>query len=342
VVNCLKLNISNLRFHIDLSGLNPRVFRKMASVFSPFISNNGQLPHETLEVVPLRSERNRKEMPGLEALVRKSLQIPLYKFPFPADPEKEIEYSMRDLWTFSGDERYRLFFKELKNPGEMMVYPLSRGCLLRRQQAARSVLFLQAGFFQRPRIESIREATYIATSMALPLVDCVMLHGVGIRRDGIGHLFLGNSGSGKSTLALFSPPEEVISDDGIIVERAGSDYHLAPAPIDQSSSHRSDVRRGLCKRARLSAGFFLQKDSRVYLERVLPSEACSIILKNHIHYFRFFPQEGVEKTFSLISGVCRHVPFYRLHFRKDPSFWPMITEETSRIIQGRGDSDGLK
>ena len=170
--------------------------------------------------------------------------------------------------------------------------------------------------------------------MALPLVNGIMLHGVGVEKEGIGHLFLGLSGCGKSTVARFSPGAGLISDDGIIVQKDGPDYTLAPAPIDQSSSYRGDRMRNFLKRTRLSLGFLLEKDTRVYLDRVLPSDACSIILKNHIHYFRHFPPESAEKTFSLISGLCRRVPFYRLHFRNDPSFWSSIEEEVRGPTSG--------
>jgi hypothetical protein len=247
-----------------------------------------------------------------------------------------------DLRDFYGDSRFRLFFQVGENPGEVLIYLLDRGCLLRRPQVAGSLLFLKTGCFRRPKVASICEAIHVSTSMALPLVDGVMLHGVGIRKGETGYLFLGLSDSGKSTLARFSPPEEVISDDGIIVQRAGADFYLVHAPIDQSSRIRGVPKRSPSRKTRISMGFLLEKDSKVYLEKLAPSEVSSIILKNHIHYFRYFPSGSVRKTFSLISDLCRQVPLYRLHFKKDPSFWSSIELEMSGNTPGRGGSDGYK
>jgi hypothetical protein len=84
----------------------------------------------------------------------------------------------------------------------------------------------------------------------------------------------------------------------------------------------------------VSAGFLLEKDSRVYLERLIPSEVSSIILKNHIHYFRHFASDSVKRSFSLISDLCREVAFCRLHFTRDPSFWAVIESEMAGILQG--------
>lgn len=332
-MNPLRLKISNLLLDVDLSKFRPGVYDELCGTFAPFMAVKGPGPHETLSVMPLGATGKKRVAPGFRALMKKGLETPLHKFPFPPDPEKQVRKSLRCLRSFSRDAGFQRFLEDSENPGEAVIYPLNMGCLLRKEQPAGSALFLRTGYFRKPRIESIREATHITAAMALPLVDCMMLHGVGIRREGRGYLFLGTSGGGKTTLARFSPPGEVISDDGIIVEQEGSGYSLSQAPIDQSFSYRGPRGEYPTGGTALFMGFFLQKDRRVYLEKVLPSDACSIILKNHIHYFRSFPPWSVEKTFHLISGLCRKVPFYRLHFRKEPSFWPVILGEMSRVIQ---------
>ena len=78
-------------------------------------------------------------------------------------------------------------------------------------------------------------------------------------------------------------------------------------------------------------GFFLKKSDRVFIERVPPSEAGAVILKNHIHFFRYFPEKILEKAFYLVADLCRQIPFYRLYFRKDATFWIEIEKELSAI-----------
>jgi hypothetical protein len=330
----LHLNVARLHLHVGLRDMGGRTQARVAEAFSGFICRNGAGSHEILEVLKIGAMGKKKLAPGLDAFIRESLKVPLKKFPFPDHAELLIENSMRSLRCFTGDSRFRLFLGETEKPEETVIYPLDRGCLLRRQRTPRSVLFVKAGYFRGPSVESICNAVHITASMGLPLVDGVMLHGLGIEKQGIGYLFLGLSESGKSTIARFSPPEEVISDDGIIVQKIHPDFYLVPAPIDQASSYRGDLKRGPEAWARLSAGFLLEKDSRVYLERLLPSDACSIIMKNHIHFFRHFAAESVRKTFSLISDLCRQVPFYRLHFKRDPSFWSSILSEMSDTAAG--------
>jgi hypothetical protein len=152
----------------------------------------------------------------------------------------------------------------------------------------------------------------------------LLLHGVGIRRKGRGCLFLGLSGDGKTTIGDLSGPEEMISDDGIIVERRDKGHYLSPTPFDQKASIGMDPDASGKKRIRMAAGFLLQKDTRVSVDPILPAEACSVILKNHIHFFRYFYPETVKKAFELVVEMCRQTPFYRLHFRKEPSFWPLV------------------
>jgi len=327
----LKLNISNLHFQVESSELKPGVFRGLSEQFSSFINLNGDVPDETLEVLSFRSLEGGKIDPDTESFIKKCLMAPLKKFPFRDDPERDVEYFFGNLKSFFMDKRFRSFIEGMGGSKETIVYPVDNGCLLRKGQPSRSAFFLKTGYFRGPEIASIIKAIYISASMALPLKGSIMLHGAGIRRQGIGHLFLGLSNDGKTTISRMSLPEEVISDDGIIVTKDEKELKLESAPIDQSVSYHNYSKGRIQGKTLLSMGFFLEKDDKVYLERVPPSEACCIILKNHIHYFRYFSPRSLENTFSLISELCRRVPFYRLHFRKDPTFWPVIDKEMERI-----------
>jgi hypothetical protein len=326
----MRLKISNLVLDLVLKGLKPELCDELAEMFSPFISNNGHSPNETLDVVPLKVIMGRQARPDLVEFVRQSLKIPLSKFPFTYDIEKETDKTLKRMKRFLGHTEFNALLNGSKCPEDIVFYPLKRSCLIRKRFSAKTTLFVKSRCRKRIKLASIYGATYFTTCTALPMLDGLMMHGVGIKRKGAGCLFLGLSGYGKTTLAELSEPEQVISDDAVILGKKDSSYFMVPTPFGQLSLINQDRRSSPSVRTRLSIGFFLKKDSSVYLEKVSPVESCSFILKNHIHFFRYFSPEVVEKTFYLVTGLCRQIPFYRLHFRKDPSFWSLIEEELSK------------
>ena len=327
----MRLNISNLVLDLVLDGLKLRLCEEVAEMFSPFISHNGNSPNETLDVVPLKMIMGRQARPDLVEFVRQSLKVPLSKFPFTSDMGRETDKTLKRMKRFLGHAQFNGLLNGSACPEDILFYLLKESCLIRKRSSPKTTLFIRSRCRRRTKVASIYGGAYFTSCMALPLFDGLMMHGVGIKRNGAGCLFLGLSGYGKTTLAELSGPESVISDDAVIVEKKKSSYSLVPTPFDQLSFSDRGRRRSPSGRAWLNMGFFLKKDDEVYLEEISPVDSCSLILKNHIHFFRYFMPELVEKAFNLVTGLCLQIPFYRLHFRKDPSFWPLIEKELSKI-----------
>ena len=329
--NNLKLNISHFILDMDISRLETKLCQELELTFHPFIIRNGQSPHEMLDVIPIKTPIGKRVSPDLETFIRQSLQVPLSKFPFTGDLEREVDYGVKRLRPFSKNADFKAYISGSHDPKAVALYWLHKGCLIRKHDATTSILFLKARCKRSVKIASIYGAVYFTASVALPLLNGIMVHGVGISRRGVGLLFLGLSGAGKTTVAQLSDPAEVIADDGIIVEHKEGDYFLATAPFDQLSSCSQRGNISPDHRRRLTMGLFLKKDNRVYLEKISSLEAGSLILKNQIHFFRYFPPHIAEKTFDLVTDLCRKIPFYRLHFKKDPSFWPLVEKELSQV-----------
>jgi hypothetical protein len=331
----LKLNISRLCYQLDISGLRREIRKRLVKQFALFLNGNGNTPRETVDIIPVKMEKRYRIDPRIENLIRKNLETLSRKFPFPDNPDQVVGKWIKSIATILGNREFDLIVRKIKNPDDIIIFPVKKGCLVRDPNSLKSYLFLMTRLLRGVSISSVCDAIYFTSALAFPSVDSIMLHGVGIKDRENGYMFLGLSGSGKTTIANLSSGKDIISDDGIIVERDRSGFSMSASPIDQTSIQGDGSGGNRHGRAGLSMGFLLVKDNKNFLEKLLPENACSIILKNHIHYFRYFPNKGVEKTFYLISDLCRRVPFYLLHFKKDASFWRSIEYEISRDIKSR-------
>jgi hypothetical protein len=319
-VNSIGLSIGGL--NIRLGSTRGWVRRVVADIFSPFLGNSKEEPQETLQVLPAKTRR--RCSPGdFEPLIKESLRIPLSRFPFVSDEKWRMRYLLRRTLPFLYEEEFRKFLSHVQGAQDLTLLPFASSLLCRRDGGGehRSALFLKTWSRKKTKVASIYGSVYFVSAVGLPSVEGLLMHGVGIVEQECGLLFLGLAGDGKSTLARLSRPRKVISDDGIIVTHRGGVYELHPTPFNQ---HETDVLTPDERRPQLVMGFFLKKDEQVRIEKVSPLEACPIILKHHIHYFRYFPPEVAEQSFLLAADLCRTVPFYRLHFRKEPTFWPLV------------------
>jgi hypothetical protein len=136
-------------------------------------------------------------------------------------------------------------------------------------------------------------------------------------RDGRGYIFVGPSGAGKSTVAALSPAGSVLTDEISLVRRDGENWFAHGTPF--WGEFRAD---GANQRVPLAGIFSLAQASVNRVERLSAKQALCVLLPN-VLFFSTASRENSD-LLALLAGAAEQVPFYRLLFRKEPSFWEAI------------------
>jgi len=145
----------------------------------------------------------------------------------------------------------------------------------------------------------------------------LMVHALGVERDGRGVLFCGHSGQGKSTLAgLFSGRARILNDDRIIVRlRDGIPWiHGTPWHGDCSAVSAGG--------APLSGLYFIEHDRVDRVFGVRPAVASAMLLA------RSFPpiwsRRGMDFSLGFIERIVQAVPCARLGFTPTPAVLDLL------------------
>ncbi|MCK5552884.1 MAG: hypothetical protein KAJ09_07055 [Deltaproteobacteria bacterium] len=166
-------------------------------------------------------------------------------------------------------------------------------------------------------------ATFIRNLFTLILVlkdNGLVLHALGVLKNGEVYVFLGPSGSGKTTVAQLSPEYTILSDDIVFIKPFGRSYVVFPTPCwgDMQRGDREN------KGYPLKMMFKLVKDTGVYLKPYGLAQAISeIFTVPHI------PQDSLPMgdLLNRYQGLLRKVPCFEMHFTKDRGFWQSIESE---------------
>jgi hypothetical protein len=332
------LNIADCLLEIKFNQVKEKMAEEAMNPFLPFLHNHGRRPDEILEVVFIRSRKSVPVKLKWESLIKECVEKPFKKFPFVHSYPSNGSNLFKMIGPYLQNENFNQFLEQMINPKELIVFIIPHGLLLKDKGRAHSCLLLKPAISRQKPLRSMSPAVYFLIAQILPEFNSIMLHGVGIRRKGQELLFLGGPGNGKSTLAKLLDQGDIISDDAIIVKQNDSRLSLQPSPFNQNSNSNSSRSYMHFPRSskELIAGFFLEKSENNFLTRVSPAEAGSIILKNHIHFFRYFPETTVHKAFHLIGQLCKRISFYRLYFKKDSSFWPDIDNILDQDLKTKG------
>jgi len=146
-----------------------------------------------------------------------------------------------------------------------------------------------------------------------------LFHAAGVVKQGWAYLFFGPSGSGKTTVSTLSVGCRVVSDDLILVLPGNGGIcsavsipfrgHVAELPEAQTSFP--------------IAGFYrLVQDTEVRLVPLERARAVSEVVGSLP-----FVTDRAENGIQILDAVGRAVqgsPTFRLHFRKDATFWQVV------------------
>ena len=146
-----------------------------------------------------------------------------------------------------------------------------------------------------------------------------LLHSAGLVRNGKAHLFFGPSGSGKTTVTSLTPEAHILSDDLTMVVRDGfGEYRACSVPF-----------RGLFAPEATSdatwpiAGFYrLIQASTDRLEPVFGARAVGELVGS-LPFVTDRP-EIANEVIDAVAFAAAKVPIFRLHFKKDRTFWQTI------------------
>jgi hypothetical protein len=166
-------------------------------------------------------------------------------------------------------------------------------------------------------------ATFIRNLFTLILVlkdDGLVLHALGVLKQGEVYVFFGPSGSGKTTVAHLSTEYVILSDDIVFIKPFGGSYAVFPTPCWGDMQRGDRQNRGYP----LKGMFKLVKDREVYLKPYGLTQGISeLFTVPHI------PQDSLPfgDLLDRYQGLLREVSCFEMHFAKDGRFWEAIEDE---------------
>ena len=149
----------------------------------------------------------------------------------------------------------------------------------------------------------------------------LLLHASCVSDRGGAHLFAGRSGAGKSTAASLSLPRPVLSDEAALVkiDPDSEEVVVFHSPFRSELESDDPARAGVPLRSVL-----LLRQAVCNRKAPLSKSDALLRLMELVFCWRRGPEESA-RALSLLGRLVDRVPAYELHFRKDDSFWELIS-----------------
>ena len=219
-----------------------------------------------------------------------------------------LDPSMREGWRPSAP---------VVRHGDLCEFDVFRGCGRIALDTWEAVLRLAYEDFSISLEQSLRVLwAYLALRQGGLLFHCAGLY----VDDGV-YLFTGQGGSGKSTVVALSPQAQALNDDLVALRLVAGGWWAYGTPFWNMQTSRREAQLSSGPVARILK---LIQDNQVYLAPMSLATASGELVAN-------CPAVNTDPLeLPALMGRCRElaqaVKVQRLHFRKSPSFWALLTE----------------
>jgi hypothetical protein len=146
----------------------------------------------------------------------------------------------------------------------------------------------------------------------------LLIHSSCAIEDGKAHIFAGQSGAGKSTAARLSQPRELLSDEATLVQITPDEIKVYNSPF------RSEIiATGPEECVTLKSLQLLYQSKQNKRVKIKKADALIHII-DKVFYWAHSPEE-TKKAMSLLRFLIDKVPVNELYFKKDDTFWELIS-----------------
>lgn len=145
----------------------------------------------------------------------------------------------------------------------------------------------------------------------------LLLHAAGVVVDGKAVLFLAPSGGGKSTASSHAGERRVLSDDHIVLRRAGGRLLAYGTPFGRVP--------GSPGAAPLGALCLLEKAPRFKLIPAPANAAVQFVWNEHSHIWPVLTRTLRKQAFELLCDACAQAAVFRMQFTKEGVDWGAIS-----------------
>ena len=146
----------------------------------------------------------------------------------------------------------------------------------------------------------------------------LLIHSSCVIEEGRAHIFAGQSGAGKSTAARLSEPRPLLSDEATLIQITPTEI------IVHNSPFRSEmISSGEAEYAPLASIQLLHQSVQNNRIKIRKPDAL-IQLMDKVFYWGNSPEE-TKAILHLLRTLVDIVPAYELYFKKDDTFWELIS-----------------
>lgn len=146
----------------------------------------------------------------------------------------------------------------------------------------------------------------------------LLIHSSCAVEEGRAHIFTGRSGAGKSTVARLSAPRDLLSDEATLVKISTKGITVFNSPFRSELESTGEETPTSLESINLLRQAL--SNSRNHLKK---SDAL-IDLIDKVFYWVRSPEE-TKQILYLLKILVEKVSVYELHFRKNETFWELIS-----------------